>query len=54
LNFLALAPDRVTFPLLAAVYRAPFGNTDFSMFLVGKSGVFKTALAALCQLISVF
>jgi hypothetical protein len=49
LRCLSLAPDRVTFPLLAAVYRAPFGNTDFSMFLAGKTGVFKTALAAVCQ-----
>ncbi len=49
LRCLSLAPDRVSFPLLAAVYRAPFGKTDFSMFLVGKTGVFKTALAAVCQ-----
>ena len=42
-------PIGSVFPLLAAVYRAPFGKTDFSMFLVGKTGVFKTALAALCQ-----
>ena len=49
LRCLSLAPDRVSFPLLAAVYRAPFGKTDFSMFLAGKTGVFKTALAAVCQ-----
>jgi hypothetical protein len=49
LQFLSLAPDRITFPLLAAVYRAPFGKIDFSLFLAGHSGVFKTALAALCQ-----
>lgn len=49
LRCLSLAPDRVIFPLLTAVYRAPLGKTDFSMFLVGKTGVFKTALAALCQ-----
>ena len=49
LRCLSLAPDRISFPLLAAVYRAPFGKTDFSMFLVGKTGVFKTALAAVCQ-----
>jgi hypothetical protein len=30
LRFLSLAPDRISFPLLAAVYRAPFGNVDFS------------------------
>ena len=44
-----MAPDRISFPLLAAVYRAPFGEVDFSVFLTGKTGVFKTALAALCQ-----
>ncbi len=49
LRCLSLAPDRVTFPLLAEVYRAPFGKTDFSMFLVGRTGVFKSALAAVCQ-----
>jgi len=48
-RFLALAPDRISFPLLAAVYRAPFGNVDFSVFLTGRTGTFKTALAALCQ-----
>ncbi len=49
LRCLSVAPDRITLPLLAAVYRAPFGRPDFSVFLTGKSGVFKTALAALCQ-----
>src|ERR1035441_8842007 len=49
LQFLSLAPDRITFPLLAAVYRAPLGSADFSLFLTGQTGVFKTALAALCQ-----
>jgi hypothetical protein len=49
LEFLAVAPDRISCPLLAAVYRAPLGKVDFSLFLAGRSGVFKTALAALCQ-----
>jgi hypothetical protein len=31
------------------VYRAPLGKVDFSLFLAGASGTFKTALAALCQ-----
>ena len=30
-------------------YRAALGKVDFSVFLAGKTGVFKTALAALCQ-----
>jgi hypothetical protein len=49
LRFLSLAPDRISFPLLAAVYRAPLGEVDFSVFLTGRTGTFKTALAALCQ-----
>ncbi len=31
------------------MYRAPLGKVDFSLFLTGASGTFKTALAALCQ-----
>jgi hypothetical protein len=49
LGFLRVAPDRISFPLLASVYRAPFGEVDFSVFLAGKTGVFKTTLAAICQ-----
>lgn len=49
LQFLSVAPDRISLPLLAAVYRAPLGKVDFSLFLTGPSGAFKTALAALCQ-----
>ncbi len=49
LSFLSVAPDRITLPLFAAVYRAPFGGVDFSLFLMGRTGTFKTALAALCQ-----
>ena len=48
LHFLSLAPDRISCPLLAAVYRAPLGDVDFSVFLTGRTGTFKTALAALC------
>jgi hypothetical protein len=49
LHFLSLAPDRISFLLLAAAYRAPLRKVDFSLFLTGKTGVFKTAVAALCQ-----
>jgi hypothetical protein len=49
LRFLSIAPDRITFPLLAGVYRAALGEAGFSLFLVGRSGVFKSSLAALCQ-----
>src|SRR5207247_10439094 len=41
--------DRISLPLLAAVYRAGLGGVDFSLFLSGPSGVCKSALAALCQ-----
>src|SRR6266404_701828 len=49
LRCLSVAPDAISFPLLGAVYRAPLGPVDFSMFLTGQTGVFKTALATLCQ-----
>jgi hypothetical protein len=49
LRVFSMAPDRITLPLLASVYRAPFGGVDFSVFLAGRTGTFKTALAALCQ-----
>ena len=49
LGCLSVAPDRISLPLLAAVYRAALGNVDFSVFLAGQTGVFKTAMAALCQ-----
>ena len=49
LDFLSVAPNRISLPLLAAVYRAPFGSVDFSLFLSGRSGVFKSTIAALCQ-----
>jgi hypothetical protein len=49
LRLLALAPDQVTVPLLGAVYRAALGKADFSVFLAGRTGTFKTSLAALGQ-----
>jgi hypothetical protein len=49
LRILSVAPDRITLPLLAAVYRAALGRVDFSVFVGGQTGVFKSALAALCQ-----
>lgn len=49
LRILSAAPDRISFPLLAAGYRAALGTAQFSLFLSGRSGVFKTALAALAQ-----
>jgi hypothetical protein len=53
LALLDLAPDRITFPLLASVYRAALGEApgaiDFALHLAGPTGVGKSELAALCQ-----
>ena len=49
IEFLSLAADRITIPLLAGVYRAALGGLDYSLFLVGQSGTFKSTLASLCQ-----
>jgi len=49
LQVLSAAPDRISLPLLAGVYRAALGGVPFGVFLSGPSGVFKSALAALCQ-----
>jgi len=44
-----LAPDRVTVPTLGAVWRSILGAADFSVFIYGATGRFKTALASLLQ-----
>jgi hypothetical protein len=49
LAVLDLAPNRITVPLLGAVYRAVLGGTDFSLHLAGPTGNFKTETAALAQ-----
>jgi hypothetical protein len=49
LALIDLAPPTVSFPLLAATYRAVFGNTDFAIHLAGETGAFKSELAALHQ-----
>lgn len=49
LRFLSLARHDLTFPVLAAVFRAPFGPANFGVHLAGPSGVFKSELAALAQ-----
>lgn len=46
---LGLGPDGVVFPLLGAAFRAPFGDSDFSLFMAGPSGAFKSQLAYLTQ-----
>ena len=49
LEFLAVAPDRLTVPLLGAACRAVLGPADFSLHLAGRTGIFKTELAARCS-----
>ena len=49
LAVLDLAPDRVTVPTLGAVWRSILGAADFSVFVHGATGRFKTALASLLQ-----
>ena len=42
-------PDRIIIPALTSVFRAVLGNADFSVFLVGGTGIYKSELAALIQ-----
>lgn len=50
LDLLAVAPERITVPLLGAVSRAPLpGTAPVSLHLYGRTGAGKTALAAVCQ-----
>lgn len=39
----------VTLPIFAAIWRAAISTADFSIFLVGKTGTYKTSFAALAQ-----
>ena len=49
LKLLDLAEDRITVPVLAAIYRAVLGQCDFALHLSGTTGMFKSSLAALAQ-----
>lgn len=49
LAMLNLAPATVAFPLFCAIWRAPLGPCDGSLFIAGQTGLFKSELAALCQ-----
>ncbi len=44
-----LGPSDICIPLCAAIYRAVLGAADFSLFLAGPSGAFKSETAALAQ-----
>ncbi|MCC6363182.1 MAG: bifunctional DNA primase/polymerase [Bryobacterales bacterium] len=49
LRLLDVASDRISHSLLGATYRACIRACDFSVWLVGPTGVFKSELAALAQ-----
>lgn len=52
LDLLNVGPAHITFPLLAADYRAPLAEAlpvDLSLFLAGQTGAKKTELTALAQ-----
>lgn len=47
--FLDVAPDRLTIPLYAAIWRAPLPGVPPSVFIFGKTGERKTAIVAVAQ-----
>lgn len=52
LSLLRMGPAHVTYPLLAAIYRAPlceFYPATFSLFIEGDSGTFKSAVSGIAQ-----
>jgi hypothetical protein len=49
LRLAELGPLAISYPLLAATCRAPFGEADFALHLAGGTGAFKSELAALHQ-----
>jgi len=49
LRLLEVAPDRVSIPLFSMIWRAPLGDSGFSGYLVGRTGLYKTSVAALVQ-----
>jgi hypothetical protein len=49
LRILDLAPDRISVPIYGAIWRSILGGADYSNFLYGSTGVFKTEFAALIQ-----
>jgi hypothetical protein len=48
LRFARLYPS-ITMPLAAAAFRAPLGAAEYSIYLTGETGTFKSTLAALVQ-----
>ena len=49
LGLLEVAPGGISYPLLAATYRAPLGESDFSIHLSGPTGEGKSECSSLFQ-----
>jgi hypothetical protein len=49
LRLLEIAPDHITFPLFAAVWRAAVDSADFAVHVAGPTGGGKSVTAALAQ-----
>jgi hypothetical protein len=49
LKMLDLYPDRITFPMHSAIWRAKLGECDFTLFPSGRTQSGKTVLTALAQ-----
>jgi len=49
MKMLDIAPDRITFPVFATIWRAPIGNVSLSDWLSGLTGAQKSQEAALAQ-----
>ncbi len=49
LQMLDLAADEIMAPVFAGIYRSVLGECNFSLFIVGATGSFKTELAALAM-----
>lgn len=49
LRMIEVAPDSVVFSLYCAIWQAPLGGSDYTVWLSGATGVGKSELAALVQ-----
>ncbi|MGE0827365.1 MAG: DUF3854 domain-containing protein [Candidatus Binatia bacterium] len=49
LRMIDVAPDHITYPVYAEIWRTVFGDMDFAIHLAGPSGQGKTEIAALAQ-----
>jgi len=49
LRLLEVAGDKVSVPVFCMIWRAPLGESDFSGYLVGRTGMYKTSVSSLAQ-----